>query len=77
MVVAPHALQPRRISWFLVIEFGFKILAFTTEGEFVDEGIKELTHAVGIMCTIYDSAISPLVEDGGGAEFATKVFRGV
>lgn len=65
---------------FLVLgdrEYGFRILAFTAEDEFVDEAIKELTHAVGIMCTIYDPAISSLVEDGGGAEFATEVFRGV
>jgi len=58
-------------------EFGFRILAFTAEDEFVDEAIKELTHAVGIMRTIYDPAISPLVEDGGGTEFATEVFRDV
>lgn len=58
-------------------EYGFGILAFTAENEFVDEAIKELTHAVGIMRTIYDPAISPLIEDGGGAEFATEVFRGV
>lgn len=58
-------------------EYGFRILAFTAEDEFVDEAIKELTHAVGIMCTIYDPAISPLVEDGSGAEFTTEVFRGV
>jgi len=65
---------------FLVLgdrEYGFRILAFTTEDEFVDEAVKELAHAVGIMRTIYDPAISLFIEDGGGAEFATEVFRGV
>jgi hypothetical protein len=58
-------------------EYGFRILAFTAEDEFVDEAIKKLTHAVGIMRTIYNPAISLLVEDGGGAEFTAEVFRGV
>ena len=58
-------------------EFGFRVLAFTAEDEFVDETIEELTHAVGIVRTIYDPAISLLVENGGGTEFAAEVFRGV
>jgi len=65
---------------FLVLrnrEYGFRILAFAAKNESVDEAIKELTHAVGIMCTIDNPAISLLVEDGGGTEFAAEVFRGV
>ena len=58
-------------------EYGFRILAFAAKDEIVDEAIKEPTHAIGIMRAIYDPAISPLVEDGGGAEFAAEEFRDV